>query len=111
MPTKFPEEPLDVLGSYSLEAKQPHLAVRLFRENIDRYPRSSNAHESLGEGLVAVGDTTAAVAQFNTAVTLSKVVVQDSPPRSSYGPTSETSLPRPWSRLHALHKDTASAAK
>jgi predicted alpha/beta superfamily hydrolase len=70
VPARFPEAPLDLLGSYSLEAGQPALAVKLLRENRDRYPRSSNAHESLGEALIAVGDTSEAVDELRSAIAL-----------------------------------------
>lgn len=73
IPTPFPEGPLDVLGSYSLQVKQNALAVTLFRENLDHYPHSANAHESLGEALAAVGDTSHAVAELHTAVSLAEV--------------------------------------
>jgi predicted alpha/beta superfamily hydrolase len=73
VPGLFPEEALDLLGSYALQAKQANLAVTLLRENRDRYPNSSNAHESLGEALVAAGDTARAVAEFRSSVTLATV--------------------------------------
>lgn len=70
LPAPFPEGPLDALGSYSLSVKQTALAVTLFRENLDHYPRSANAHESLGEALAAVGDTSQAARELTTAVSL-----------------------------------------
>jgi uncharacterized protein len=70
VPGVFPEEALDLLGSYALQVKQANLAVALFRENRDRYPRSSNAHESLGEALVAAGDTSRAVEEFRSSIVL-----------------------------------------
>ena len=76
VPALFPEAPLDVLGGYSLDAKQSALAVELLRENRDRYPHSSNAHESMGEGLLAVGDTAGAVGEFRTAVTIATAELQ-----------------------------------
>lgn len=69
----FPEAALDVLGGYALQAKQGDLAVSLFRENLEHYPHSSNAHESLGEGLAAVSDTAGATREFQTAISLAKV--------------------------------------
>jgi hypothetical protein len=64
----FPEHPLDYLGYYAYVTKHYGLAVQLFRENTARYPRSWAAHESLGEGLLAVGDTTNAVAELRIAI-------------------------------------------
>jgi Tfp pilus assembly protein PilF len=48
--------------------KNPALAVWFFRQNVDLYPESANAYDSLGDGLLAKGDTTAAIAQFKRAV-------------------------------------------
>ena len=46
----------------------PPLAVSLFRENVNDYPESANTYDSLGDGLLAAGDTTAAMAQFRRAI-------------------------------------------
>jgi predicted alpha/beta superfamily hydrolase len=72
IPAPFPERSLDVLGGYSLQVKQPALAVSLLRQNLDRYPHSANAHESLGEALAAVADTSRAVAELRAAITLAQ---------------------------------------
>jgi uncharacterized protein len=72
LPGLFPEQALDLLGSYALQAKQANLAVTLFRENRDRYPKSSNTHESLGEALVAARDTTRAVDEFRSSISLAR---------------------------------------
>jgi uncharacterized protein len=72
IPAPFPERAMDVLGGYSLQAKQPALAVSLLRQNLDRYPHSANAHESLGEALAAVGDTSHAVAELRASITLAQ---------------------------------------
>jgi predicted alpha/beta superfamily hydrolase len=72
IPALFPEDALDLLGSYALQAKQANLAVTLFRENRDRYPKSSNAHESLGEALVAANDTARAVDEFRASIALAR---------------------------------------
>ena len=69
---RFPEAILNFLGSYALEAKHPRLAATLLRRNRDRYPQSSNAHESLAEALAAAGDTTGAVAELRTAVAIAQ---------------------------------------
>jgi hypothetical protein len=76
IPAPFPEAPLDALGSYSLQAKQPALAVLLLTENRDRYARSSNTHESLGEALEAAGDTTGAAQEFQAAIDLARAELQ-----------------------------------
>ena len=72
VPGPFPEAALDLLGSYALQAKQANLAATLFHENRDRYPKSSNAHESLGEALLATGDTTRAVDEFRSSIVLAR---------------------------------------
>jgi predicted alpha/beta superfamily hydrolase len=72
LPTPFPEAPLEILGSYTLDVKQTALAVTLLRENLDRYPHSAIAHESLGEALAAAGDTSHAVVELRTAVSLAE---------------------------------------
>jgi Tfp pilus assembly protein PilF len=48
--------------------KKSALAVWLFRQNVDAYPESANVYDSMGDGLLAIGDTTAAMAQFRRAV-------------------------------------------
>ena len=68
----FPEYATNLLAYYCTVVKQPELANRLFEENVRRYPKSSNAEESLAEGLLAVNDTTGAVAAFRRTIVLSK---------------------------------------
>jgi len=67
----FPEDALNLVGYYCSQTKLLTLANRFFAENSRRYPTSSNAHESLAEGLLAVGDTTGAVAAFRRALAVS----------------------------------------
>ena len=95
VPGLFPEAPLDVLGGYSLDAKQSALAVELLRENRDRYPHSSNAHESMGEGLLAVGDTAGAVGESARQSRLQQRSCRN-PDRFSPKATNTTSKPPPW---------------
>lgn len=66
---RFPESETNQLGYAALQyLKKPALAVWVFRQNVDAYPESANVYDSLGDGLVATGDTTAAIAQFRRAV-------------------------------------------
>jgi uncharacterized protein len=110
LPALFPEAPLDLLGSYSLEAKQPDVAVRLFRENRDHYPHSSNAHESLGEGLLAVGDTLGAVVEFRKALSISRVEIRET--RSVVKRADEKVVTSAaLAQLRALHRDVSHTAK
>jgi uncharacterized protein len=67
----FPEYALNLMGYYCTQAKLLTLANRFFAENSRRYPKSSNAYESLAEGLLAVGDTAGAVTAFHEAVAAS----------------------------------------
>jgi predicted alpha/beta superfamily hydrolase len=108
VPAPFPETPLDILGSYSFQVKHPDLAVRLFRENCDRYPHSSNAHESLGEGLVAVGDTVAGVAQLRQSIAIAKVAMGAA--KSILVMAHERDVrDAAVAQLHALHQDVPGA--
>ena len=50
----------------------PQLAVWLFRENVRDYPQSPNAYYGLGDGLLAVGDTASAIAQFRSGLEMAK---------------------------------------
>jgi tetratricopeptide (TPR) repeat protein len=45
-------------------------AVVIFRENVKRHPQSWNAHDSLGEGLVALGNRVEARAMYQKALAL-----------------------------------------
>ena len=76
VPARFPETPLNFLGAYALDSKHPGLAAALLRENRDRYPQSSIAHESLGEALTALGDTTEAVRELRAALAIAKDTLQ-----------------------------------
>jgi hypothetical protein len=66
---RLPESEVNQLGYGVLQAlKNPALAVWVFRQNVALYPESANAYDSLGDGLLAGGDTTAAIVQFRRAV-------------------------------------------
>jgi hypothetical protein len=52
--------------------KLPRLAVWLFRENVRDYPQSPRVHYGLGDGLLAVGDTSSAIAQFRRGLEVAK---------------------------------------
>lgn len=65
---RFPEASTNQLGYTALEVKKPALGVWLFRQNVEMYPGSANTYDSLGDGLLAMGDTTAAIAAFKRAV-------------------------------------------
>lgn len=46
----------------------PAAAVALFRRNVELYPESANVYDSLGDGLLALGDSAGARAQFEKAI-------------------------------------------
>ena len=69
MDERLPEAQLNQLGYAVLQIlKNAPLAVWVFRKNVDMYPQSANVYDSLGDGLLAAGDTTAAKAQFRKAI-------------------------------------------
>jgi tetratricopeptide (TPR) repeat protein len=45
-------------------------AVGIFRLNVEEYPEQSNPYDSLGEALLALGDTTAAIRNYERSVQL-----------------------------------------
>jgi predicted alpha/beta superfamily hydrolase len=70
-PPLFPETTLNRFGYMTLEVCS-RLAVSMFRTNIERYPHSANAFDSLGDGLLAVQDTVGARLAFRKSVSLAK---------------------------------------
>jgi len=108
LPGLFPEQALDLLGSYALQAKQANLAVTLFRENRDRYPTSSNTHESLGEALAAGADTTRAVDEFRSSISLARQEAKSVSVLVRAQARDVTAQAR--SQLQALHKNDRPSA-
>ncbi|MEP7348181.1 MAG: hypothetical protein ABI877_23140, partial [Gemmatimonadaceae bacterium] len=71
LPDKLPEQAMNSLGYNVLQGlKLPSLAAWVFGRNVANYPQSANVHDSYGDGLLAKGDTTGAIAQFKLAVDL-----------------------------------------
>lgn len=68
LPEQLPEEILNNFGYRLLSHHQIGLAVSVFRQNVDRYPQSINVYDSYADGLIAVGDTVAAVKELQQAV-------------------------------------------
>jgi CubicO group peptidase (beta-lactamase class C family) len=60
----FPESLLNTLGYRFLALERPVDAVALFERNVREFPGSSNAYDSLGDGLVKLGDKEAAIASY-----------------------------------------------
>ncbi len=68
LPDKFPETQMNSFGYAALQGyKMPNIAVWIFRKNVASYPDSPNVYDSLGDGLLAAGDSTSARAQFRMA--------------------------------------------
>ena len=63
-PSAFPEKLLNDLGYRLLSLKRPRDAVALFQRNVQLFPRSSNAFDSLGDGLAAIGSDDAAITSY-----------------------------------------------
>lgn len=60
----FPESLLNTLGYRFLTLNRPADAVALFERNTREFPASSNAYDSLGDGLVALGNREAAITSY-----------------------------------------------
>jgi CubicO group peptidase (beta-lactamase class C family) len=60
----FPESLLNTLGYRFLALDRPGDAVALFERNVREFPGSSNAYDSLGDGLVALGDKEGAITSY-----------------------------------------------
>ena len=68
LPDRLPETPLNDLGYGTLRfRKLPNVALWIFRKNVASHPDSPNVYDSLGDALLAIGDTTGARTQFRTA--------------------------------------------
>jgi predicted alpha/beta superfamily hydrolase len=68
LPDKFPESQMNNFGYGVLQSfKMPNVAAWIFRKNVANYPDSPNVYDSLGDALLAAGDSTAARTQFRTA--------------------------------------------
>jgi hypothetical protein len=69
VPDRLPETVLNGLAYSVLRGlKQPNTALWIFRRNAASHPDSPNVYDSLGDGLLAVGDTSAAKQQFRHSV-------------------------------------------
>src|SRR5947207_22495 len=82
LPEQFPEGPMNQMGYAVMQSlKMPKVAVWMFRKNVANYPDSPNVYDSLGDGLLATGDSTGARAQFrmarDVAVRIGQPVAED----------------------------------
>jgi len=72
LPEQLSERVVNSLGYKLLNANRNALAVWIFRENARRYPESVNVYDSLADGLLALGDTSAAVQELQRSIQLAK---------------------------------------
>ena len=66
----FDEGELDTLGYQLIQKKKFKQAIRMLQLNIEAYPRSSNAYDSLGEAYADDGNKSQAIASYRKAVQL-----------------------------------------
>ena len=66
----FPETLLNNLGYRFLSLNRPHDAIALFRRNVELFPQSANAYDSLGDGFDAAGDTVRAIESYDKSYQL-----------------------------------------
>jgi len=65
-----PEEIVNSFGYTAMGKKDLELAQKYFQMNLDAYPQSSNAHDSMGEFLLNKGDTLEAVKMYEKSLSL-----------------------------------------
>ncbi len=66
----LPEQRINALGYGLLNQKEYDKAVEIFKYNIKRFPKSFNAHDSLGEAYMIMGDKEKAIKYYKLAVDL-----------------------------------------
>lgn len=64
----FAEAQVNLLGYQLLYRNRVDDAIEVFKLNIDEHPESANTYDSYGEALLAKGDTTAAIEQYEKAL-------------------------------------------
>ncbi|MCK5573004.1 MAG: hypothetical protein KAJ12_09600, partial [Bacteroidetes bacterium] len=60
----FRESELNTLGHRYMRDGETLIAQSIFRLNVEAYPEAASAYASLGEGYLAVGDTTLAIVNY-----------------------------------------------
>jgi tetratricopeptide (TPR) repeat protein len=66
----FDEGELNTLGYQLIHEKKFEEAIRILQLNVEAYPRSSNAYDSLGEAYMDDGNKPQAIADYRKAVQL-----------------------------------------
>jgi uncharacterized membrane protein len=64
----FNEEQLNALGYRLIRAEKFSEGIRIFQLNVENFPRSSNAYDSLAEGYLRAGDKAQAIANYERAL-------------------------------------------
>ncbi|MCD4773499.1 MAG: hypothetical protein K8R41_08980 [Bacteroidales bacterium] len=80
---KTPENIINRLGYFYLQTdKDINMAIKTFKENVKRYPKSSNVYDSLGEAFEKNGQNEKAEKNYQKAVTIA--VLQQHPNLNVY---------------------------
>jgi uncharacterized membrane protein len=66
----FDEDELNNLGYQLMRAKKFKDAIRVFQLNVEEFPHSSNAYDSLGEGYANAGEKALAIANYKKSLEL-----------------------------------------
>lgn len=69
-PSILPERLVNSYGYYLLNQKEYNKAVEMFAYNIKRFPKSFNAHDSLGEAYMIMGEKEKAIKYYKLAIEL-----------------------------------------
>lgn len=67
-----PELTINALGYYYVNQKDLNEAIKVFKENVKRYPNSANVYDSLGEAYETSGQLAEAEKNYGKAVELSR---------------------------------------
>lgn len=65
-----PEQMINGFGYYFIREKKYDYALRFIQMNIDNYPTSANAFDSMGDYFLAKGDTSQAIVNFEKALAI-----------------------------------------
>jgi tetratricopeptide (TPR) repeat protein len=66
----FDEVELNNLGYQLIKAGQLQQAIRIFQLNVEAYPNSSNAYDSLGEAYMDAGEKSLAISNYQKSLQL-----------------------------------------
>ncbi|MEM9596570.1 MAG: alpha/beta hydrolase-fold protein [Acidobacteriota bacterium] len=72
IPVTTPESTIGYLGRVALGQGESEKAIEIFTTNVERYPTSANAHDSLGGALEASGELERALGLYKKALSLAR---------------------------------------